>query len=159
VIKALLHDREKLTFHLSVFAEAHTAPGHAPHDNLGAIITLRLQEDRVHRHGRLDPARFSLSGLGPSDLATVHCHGGVQRHVLRLKRRDPIAGTREDPAERGGKDTLPHTRGCPLNHQTRRLSGHWPNLMLIPVLNAKLTPRPACDTSAAASSAILLVSR
>jgi hypothetical protein len=75
------------------------------HDHLAAVVSLRLDEDRVHPHVRLDPGGERLQVLGDAHLAA----GGdacVVRHVLRLERRDAYSATEERPRERGRHDAL-----------------------------------------------------
>ena len=50
---------------------------------------------------RLDPRRFRLHDLRASHLKPFLCDKGVERHVLRLKRRRPVAILPENAAESG----------------------------------------------------------
>ena len=54
-------------------------------------VARRLDQDRVHRRLGLEPGGRRLHGLGPADLGAVGRHDRVQRHVLRLERRDAHA--------------------------------------------------------------------
>src|SRR2546425_938980 len=118
--EALGDDGQQRAALRSVLTERETPDRPAAHHDLRAVLTLGLQEDRVHVDGRLDAGGLRLRGLGPADLAPVGGDGGVERHVLRLERRDTIALPGEDPAERRGEQALADPRRSALHHQTRR---------------------------------------
>ena len=60
----------------------------APDDNLRVIIAFRFQQHRVHGDRRRNARRFGLDHLGAADLVAGGGYEGVERHVLRLERRD-----------------------------------------------------------------------
>jgi hypothetical protein len=86
------------------------------HDDLGAAIRLRLEQDRIHVGHRLDPGGASLHGLGAADLAAIAGDGRIVRHVLRLERGDlqPLIG--QGPAEAGNDERLPDIGARSLQH-------------------------------------------
>src|SRR5258708_7581722 len=106
------------------------------------MVRLRLQQNRVHVHGRLNTGGFGLRRLGAPDLAAVDGDAGVQCHVLGLEGRHPVACAREPATERrrehtladarAGKSvlatafchTLADARAGSLDHQTRRKRAH-----------------------------------
>ena len=122
-LEALRHDPEECPLHLAVGPPVGARDGTASHDDLGAVIRLGLEEDRVHVHARLDTSGLRLRRLGAADLAAVG-HRRVQGHVLRLEGRHPIARAHEEPAEGGGQEALAHPRAGPLDHQARRQPCH-----------------------------------
>ena len=68
----------------------------------------------------LDAGRLGLQRLGAADLAAVAAHGRVERHVLRLERRDaePVAPQEPDRAPRRACSCRPTTR-CPAPSASR----------------------------------------
>ena len=66
----------------SIAAPVEAGDGAAAHDDLRALVGLRLQQDRIHVDRGLDTGGGRLHGLRPADLAAVRGHGGVERHVL-----------------------------------------------------------------------------
>ena len=78
--------RHQLRLHGLIFARLGGADHAALHHDLRADLALRLQQHRVHVHGRRHARRAGLQRLGAADLAAVRGHGGVVRHVLRLER-------------------------------------------------------------------------
>ena len=66
---------------------------------------------------RLDPRGLGLRGLGAADLAPFRGDEAVQRHVLRLERRDPFARLGQEPAERRRDQALADVAGGPEHHQ------------------------------------------
>ncbi len=92
------------------------------HDQLGAGVALRLQQDRVHIDRRGRTAGQSLQRLRPADLAGATLRigrndGGVVGHVLRLERPHPQAAIGEDAAQTGDQHRLAHVRAAALDHQ------------------------------------------
>src|SRR5437016_10344783 len=51
--------------------------------DLRADLALRFQEHGIHVHCRCRAGSARLQRLRPADLATIHGHGGIVRHVLR----------------------------------------------------------------------------
>ena len=92
------------------------------HDQLGARVALRLQQDRVHVYGRRGAAGQSLKRLGAADLADAalrigRSDGGVVGHVLRFERPHCQAAIGEDAAQTGDQHRLAHVRAAALDHQ------------------------------------------
>ena len=83
-------------------------------DHLRAAIAGRLEQHRIQIGVRGDARRHRLQRLSAADLAAVDRHRAVERHVLRLERRDPHAardaraGTDRRPA-----CSCPHRTWCP----------------------------------------------
>ncbi len=86
------------------------------HD-LRSDLALRLEQHRIHVHGRRRSRRAGLQRLGAADFAAVHRHRGVVGHVLRLERPhlEPAIGvsTREPRDDQRFADV----GTGPLNHQ------------------------------------------
>jgi hypothetical protein len=49
---------------------------------------LRLEQNRIHVDGRLDPGGNGLRELRAADLSTIPAHSRVVGHVLRLEGYD-----------------------------------------------------------------------
>jgi hypothetical protein len=64
-------------------------------------VAARLEQDRVHQRGRLDPGGGRLDRLGAADLGPVGRDRAVQGHVLRLERRHRDALAPQPPAQAG----------------------------------------------------------
>ncbi len=104
--EALQDTREKFGLQTVVFPRFHG--GHSPplHDDLGAGIRLRLQQDRVHVGVRRQPAGQRLQGLGAADLSPVRGDGRVVGHVLRLEGRNGDAPAPRSAAQAGDEQRL-----------------------------------------------------
>ncbi len=152
--QALGHDRRQLRLTRAVLAEAHAGDGPTADDELRAVVRLGLQEDRVHLHRRLDARGLRLRGLSPADLAAVGGDRGVERHVLRLERRHPETGAREDATEGRREQALAHARRRALQHQARRLA-QWSKRTLTPARSPQSGPWPTSEVTAEASIATL----
>ena len=79
---------DELGFELLVLGPGHPATRLAEHDHLRAHPALGLQQDRIHLDARLNAGGLGLHRLGASNLAAVGRDERVERHVLRLERRD-----------------------------------------------------------------------
>ena len=89
------------------------------HDLAGAVA-IRLQQDRVHRRLRLQPARLGLRHLRPPDLAAAATRVGMVRHRLRLERRDADAAAVQPCADRGSHPALARVRRRPTDEERPR---------------------------------------
>ena len=70
-------------------------------DDLRAAVARRLEEHGIEVDPGIDAGRDRLQRLGATDLAAVDGHRAVERHVLRLERRDGHAAaprSRQRPA-------------------------------------------------------------
>ena len=134
--EALGDEGKEPGLHSRVLAPGDAGDRPSQHHELRSIGRLGLEENRIHADGGLDSRGRGLAGLGPSDLAAVHCDGRVQRHVLSLERRDAIACARKEPAEGRGEQALADARGGALNHEARSKDAHFPNRTLTPARNA-----------------------
>ena len=81
-------DRPQLVLERLVGARVGVGVRLAHDDDLAVALARRLDEDRVHRRLGLDPGGRRLHRLRAPDLAAVGVDDRVQRHVLRLERRD-----------------------------------------------------------------------
>ena len=99
-------DRPQLVLQRLVGARVGVGVRPAHDDDLAVALAGRLDEDRVHRRLGLDPGRRGLHRLRAADLAAVGGDDGVQRHVLRLERRDADALAVQPAADAGGDDRL-----------------------------------------------------
>src|SRR5262245_20501676 len=122
--EALLDDGQERRVHLSVRFEIDRRERPTADHDLRAMIRLRLQQNRVHVDGWLDAGRFGLSSLGAPDLAAVDGYTRIQRHVLRLERRNPIACAREPPTQGRREYALADTRARSLEHETGSKHAH-----------------------------------
>jgi hypothetical protein len=116
----LQHVLHRLALVVVVAPGLHVADGLALHDDLRAAIRVRFQQDRVHVGVRFEVTGLCLYRLCAADLAAVDCHRAVQRHVLRLERRDPRATARQCAAEAGDQGALAGIRCAALHHQAMR---------------------------------------
>ena len=123
--KMLLDMREKDYQYFDIYDQCNGAEDgcddcsqarHRHHD-LRADIGFRFQQDRVHVGMRLDPAGQCLQCLRAADLAAVHRHGGVVRHVLRLEGAHGQPTPDGRPAEAGNKQGFSDVRSGSLEHQ------------------------------------------
>ena len=105
-----------------VIARAHRGAGLAVNDDLASRIVRGLQQYGVHRDFRRYAGRFGLHDLGAPHFGTIGGDRRVQRHVLRLERRNaqPVLG--EDAAQARCEQALPRSRHRALHHDG--LGGH-----------------------------------
>ena len=107
----------------SWYDRALTVPvGPAEHHHLRAAVAARLEQHRVERDARRQPAGLRLHGLGPADLAAVGGDDRVVGHVLRLERRDLHPAPGEVPADPGDQRALARVGGR-AGHQHRSSHG------------------------------------
>ena len=85
----------------------------AADDNLRMIIALRFNRNRVHRDRWRDTRRFGLDDLSASDFLAGRGDERIERHVLRLERRDTQSLLLENPAQRGDKNAFPTDEPVP----------------------------------------------
>jgi hypothetical protein len=113
--------------HLLVDRRLGDAVDAALHDHLRADLTLRLQQHRIHVHGRRRAGGARLKGLGAADLAAVGGHCSVVRHVLRLERPHSEAAIGKQPRQGGNDQRFADIGPCALKHQ--RAGRHGQNSM------------------------------
>src|SRR5207253_4421491 len=101
---------------------------------------------------RLDAGRRRLRGLRAADLTAVGGHRRVERHVLRLEWRHPIAGAREEATEGRREQALAHARPRALQHQAGR-GAQRPKRTLTPARTVQSGALPASDVTTEASRA------
>ena len=114
------HDRSQLVGVRVVLASGERLPQTAVHDHLAAPVSTRLEQNRIHRRLRLEPARFGLRDLRAPNLSSRAAWVGVVGHVLRLEGRDRQPAVPEPRADGGGHPALAGIRGCPANEQRPR---------------------------------------
>jgi len=110
-------------------------------DDLGLLVGRRLQQHRVEVGMRRQPGGQRLQCLRPADLATIDRDRRIQRHVLRLKRRDAHAPPFEDAAQRRDQRRFAGIGSGALNHQGG--AGHGSRLLE----KAGLSPQASKDIS------------
>ena len=99
-------DRSELVLERAVGARVGVGVRLAHHDHLAVSLARRLDQHRVHRRLRLDAGGRRLHRLRAADLAAVEGHDRVERHVLRLERRDADPLALQPAADPGGDDRL-----------------------------------------------------
>jgi hypothetical protein len=87
------------------------------HHELSARVACRLEQDRIHVGKRSGPRRNRLERLRAADLAAVGGKRAVERHVLRLERRDAPSAPRERAADPGDERALARAGGRSLDHE------------------------------------------
>ena len=131
----LTHDRQQRPLVAVVLPRRHIALRHPAHDQLRADIRGRLQQNRIHPRIRANAGGLCLDDLRATHLEPLICDEAVERHVLCLKRGDPVAVLMEDAAEPRHQQTLPRVRHRTLHHDRTRA--------VVRVLrNACATPSP-----------------
>jgi hypothetical protein len=111
------HGLEGQRFIVVIGARVQIHPRLAMHDHLRTAIAGRLEQHRVQIRMRWNARGNRLQCLCTADLASVDRDRAVERHVLRLERRDPPAATRHQPAQTGDQRALACVGGCTLDHQ------------------------------------------
>ena len=91
--------------------------------HLRLLVGSRLQQHRIEVGMRLQAAGQRLQRLRPADLAAVDGDRRVERHVLRLERRDGDAVALENPAQRGDQRRFAGIGSSALHHQGRTGNG------------------------------------
>ena len=87
-VVGLFDELPQLRFIFFVFHRRHGADGFASDHDLAPAVRRGLQQDGVHLDGRFDAGSFRLGHLGAAHFQTFAGGVGIQRHVLRLERRD-----------------------------------------------------------------------
>ena len=115
-VERLADDREKLALVSPVFACGVVAVRLSHNDDLRTDVARRLEQDGVHAHIGRDAGGFRLHHLCAAHLAAVRRDERIERHVLRLERRDPVAVLPENAAQRRAEQTLARVRAGALYH-------------------------------------------
>ena len=89
----------------------------ALYDHLRPLVGGRLQQHRVHVGMRFQTAGLRLHCLCPADLSSIHRDSRIQRHVLRLERRDADPPAVQYPAQSGGQRAFTGVGSRSLDHQ------------------------------------------
>ncbi len=155
-----VHDRpeQRLLPPPVVAARTHLADRLPHQDHLTGTVAPGLEQHRVHQRRRLHPGGLCLHRLGPADLRPLPGDERVQRHVLRLERRDlPPRRTshRQIPAVTTlfpASEVVPATSSPPLIRlsvpwpsappHTRRGPAHSPGATAAPRVRCPRPPRP-----------------
>ena len=85
-------------------------------DHLGSGVCRGLEQYRIHPHVRQDAGRLRLHDLRAAHLQPVCRDIGVERHILRFKRGDPVSVLPEDPAQPRCEEALSGVGHGPLDH-------------------------------------------
>ncbi len=85
-LEAVEHGGHEFRLERLVLAGLRIADDAALHHDLRADLALRLQQHRVHVHGRRNATCARLKRLRAADLAAVRRDRRIVRHVLRLER-------------------------------------------------------------------------
>ena len=80
------------------------------------MVGFWLEQYRVHFYYRSDTGGLGLNNLRPAHFSAVGGHPGIQRYILRLERRGPIAILGEYSAQGSNKNALAHRGSGSLNH-------------------------------------------
>ena len=151
-VEGVLHRRPEEPAAVAPRHLGQVAPDDAVDHHLAAGVGLRLEQDRVHPHLRMDPGRAGLQPLGHADLAAVD-DPRVVRHVLRLERRNVDALAGEPAAQRGHQQALARVRRAPEHHQRSHAGPPRPRSGRTSSIPAGCTPpRRRTTTSSAPSS-------
>ncbi|MNX85565.1 hypothetical protein D3C86_1174090 [compost metagenome] len=116
-LEAFQHARHQSGLHVLVIGRFGIASDLALHDHLCAGFALRLQEHRVHVHGKRHARRPRLQRLCAANLAAIGGHGRIVRHVLRLERHDRQAAPDEGTGKTGHHQRFADIRAGSLKHQ------------------------------------------
>ena len=105
-----------LGFVTDIGIHVHIPDGLPQDDHLRTRIAVRFQEDGIHAHIRIDASGLGLNDLGPAHLTAVVRHVRIERHVLGLEGRHPVAVLKQDAAQGGRKDALARIGARSLEH-------------------------------------------
>ena len=86
-------------------------------DDLRAAVAGRFEQDRIEVDARVDARGDRLQRLRAANLAAVHGDRAVERHVLRLERRDPHAAAPRKTAQARDQRAFAGVGGGALDHQ------------------------------------------
>ena len=101
-----------LVVSLGIEVEGHLAVD----DNLRLPVRRRLEQHRIEIGMWRQTTSHLQQSLRPPDLAPIHRHGRIQRHVLRLERRHPHATAVQDAAKCGDQRRFAGVGGGALDH-------------------------------------------
>ena len=88
----------------------------AVEDDLATCLARCFQQDGVHVIRRFKAGSLRLKGLCTPYLTALPGNKGVERHILRLKRRNLNTQVPEYPAEAGDNGALSGAGSCSLYH-------------------------------------------
>ena len=112
-----LHDvGDHLFFAFIIFARRQVAQHLAVDDDLRAGVVGGFEQDGVHQNRRFDTGCLRLHHLCASHFQPFLGDEGVERHILRFKRSDPIAVLMKDAAEGSCQIAFSGIGHRPLHH-------------------------------------------
>src|SRR5439155_8099411 len=112
------HVADQLTGLLQILASLVSPPDSPVHDDLRALVGLRLEQDGIHIDMRRQATGFGLQSLRPSNLPAIRRDKGVQGHVLCLEGRHSDSLPGQKATEARGDDALAHVRACSENRES-----------------------------------------
>ena len=121
-VVGLFDELAQLRLIFLVFHGRHGADRLSSDDDLAPAVRRGLQQDGVHLDGRFDAGSFRLGHLGAAHLQPFAGGIRIQRHVLRLERRDFQAVLMQDAKHGRAEHGFADGRAGPLKHQ--RFSAH-----------------------------------
>jgi hypothetical protein len=86
-------------------------------DHLRPLVGRRLEQHRIEVGVRRHAGRQRLQRLRAADLAAIDGDRRIERHVLRLERRDAHAAAVQDAAQGGDQRRFAGVGSAALNHQ------------------------------------------
>ncbi|MNZ50537.1 hypothetical protein D3C78_683260 [compost metagenome] len=95
----------------------HAGDRAAMDDDLGAGVTVGLEQHRVHVGVRRQPASLGLHRLGATDLTAIGSHRAVEGHVLRFERHHGHPLAQQPTAQGGNQRALAGVGGGALHHE------------------------------------------
>ncbi len=115
--EAFHHRRSQPGFPRLIIARFRLTGDLSAHDDLRAIIALRLEQHRIHIDACRQTRGPRLQGLRTADFAAIHRHGGVIRHILRLERRNANAAIGEGARQSRDDERFADVGPRALDHQ------------------------------------------
>ena len=115
------HRLHRAWFVLVVIAGVEVGVCLAVDDHLRPFVGRGFQENLVEVDVGGHAGSERLQCLGAADFATINGDRRVERHVLRLERRNAHAAPGQYAADRRGEHRFPGVGSATLNHQTGRL--------------------------------------
>ena len=100
------------------------ADGLAVQDDLRRVVTLGLEQQRIHVGMARDAGSLGLDSLGATDFKALGRGVGVECHILGLERCGAVAVLLKDTAKGGSHDTLAHVAARSGKH-------HWMQSLVI----------------------------
>ena len=116
-LKGFEHGLTRDRFVVVVSHRIHIANRMTLNNHLRTDVSIRFEQHRVHICMRLNTGGLRLQSLRAANLPAVDSYRRIERHVLRLERRDANTPPRQTSTQRGDQHAFTGIRGCALNHQ------------------------------------------